>query len=71
MLKLTECHLIQFPSGKWGFVGRVPVELMFDETPERIAKMLDASCPQFLKTKAFATEADAQAALDNYNRGKP
>lgn len=30
MFKITKAHVIQFPSGKFGFVGKVPVDLAFE-----------------------------------------
>ena len=36
-MRVNTCHLIQFPSGKWGFVGKVPADLAYvDPTPEKL-----------------------------------
>lgn len=55
-------HVIQFPSGRWGFVGSVPPSLAFEGSPEEIAKALKFG-PGFAKvtTRSWETE---QAALE-------
>jgi hypothetical protein len=38
MKPITTLHVIQFPSGKFGYAGRVPTDIGFiDATPELIA----------------------------------
>jgi hypothetical protein len=62
--------VMQFPSGKFGFVGwKVPSELRFDETPERIEQF--KICPQFLKTLAFNTQGEADQALADWLAANP
>lgn len=55
-------HVIQFPSGRWGFVGSVPEALAFEGTAEEIQKARQFG-PGFAKVKAvsFATKEDAIA----------
>jgi hypothetical protein len=68
----NEIHAIvmQFPSGKFGYVGfKIPAELRFDETPERIEQF--AICPQFLKTRAYPTEGEAIQALADWLAAHP
>lgn len=31
MLKITTTHVMKYPSGKWGFVGRVPASLCYEQ----------------------------------------
>lgn len=56
--------VIQFPSGAFGYAGfKIPGELMYTDGPEKIKQMREASCSQFLNTRAFDTEPEAEAAL--------
>jgi hypothetical protein len=68
------CSVIQFPSGRWGFVGKVPVALAYpDATPDDvatislcgpgIAKRIAVTEGRTLKEATFATEQDAYSAL--------
>ena len=64
--------VLQFPSGRFGFAGwKVPGELSFTNTPEEIAKAKDAGCTQFLKTKAYSTAEEANAALIDWLAANP
>lgn len=64
--------MMQFPSGKFGFVGwRVPGSLMFTNSEEEIAKAKEAGCTQFLKTKAYPTAEEAGAALADWLEANP
>lgn len=45
MFKITKAHLIQFPSGKFGFVGKVPVELAFEYDSIEDVKIAQHSGP--------------------------
>ncbi len=37
---LETLHVIEFPNGRFGYVGRVPIEIGFvDATPEKLAAM--------------------------------
>lgn len=58
----TRAILNQYPSGRWGFVGKVPAKLAYLGTEDEINRAVRAGCPQFLKTRAFATADDAKAA---------
>ena len=65
----NEIHVavIQFPSGKFGFAGfRIPGELMYEDDAEKVAKMVAASCRQFLTTRAFESEAAAETAIADW-----
>lgn len=57
---ITTLHVIQFPSGLWGYVGSVPAEIGYiDATPEKIraAKLHGGRFGPKIRT--FATESDA------------
>jgi len=59
-IRITTTHLIQYPSGKWGFVGAVPAILAYeDPTPEKLAAARFGA--RFgPKTKGFESEAEAR-----------
>lgn len=68
------CSLIQFPSGRWGYVGKVPAALSFvrKDGSEASAAELMTACefgPDLagVKTRSWATEADAIAARKIYS----
>jgi hypothetical protein len=64
--------MMQFPSGKFGFVGwRVPGPLMFTNSPDEIAKAKEAGCTQFLKVKAYPTAEEANTALADWLEANP
>lgn len=64
-------HVIQFPSGTWGFVGRAPASLMLvmrdgsPVTPEA-AKIASSFGPALakVKTRTWATKEEALEAAD-------
>jgi hypothetical protein len=71
-MKKVNAIVNQFPSGNWGFVGwLIPGELLFSDPPEAIAKAHAAGCTQFLKHRVYATQAEAQAALDAWLAANP
>lgn len=39
MFRITKCFVLDFPSGRWGYVGAVPVELC-DRVPANRAAVL-------------------------------
>jgi glutamate synthase domain-containing protein 2 len=45
MFAITKAHIIQFPSGRFGFVGRVPVELAFEYDSIEDVKIAQHSGP--------------------------
>jgi len=64
--------VMQYPSGKFGFVGwKVPGELSYTNTPEEIKKARLAGCTQFLKTRAYASEQEAIQVLDAWLAANP
>jgi hypothetical protein len=75
MLKFAENQIhvavIQFPVGTYGYAGfKIPAELRYDNTPEEIAKF-GSILPRMLKTRAFATEAEAETALADWLAARP
>lgn len=76
MIKCSKAHCIQFPSGKFGFVGRVPVALRFVYESEEDLKTAQICGEGFarkaaerngrtFRTRVWDTEAEAlQAAAD-------
>lgn len=70
----NEIHVavIQFPSGKYGYAGfKIPGELMYTDSPEKVAQMVAASCRQFLHTVAFDTEQQAEETLATWLAAHP
>ncbi len=64
--------VIQFPSGRWGYAGwKIPGELIYTDTAERIAKMRAASCTHFLTRRAFETEQEANEVLAEWLANHP
>lgn len=61
---INTTELMKFPSGKFGFVGKVPAVLLYDATTEEIKNMLSAGCAQFLKRRVWSSAEEAKAALD-------
>lgn len=58
-MRITSTHLIQYPSGRWGFVGRVPIVLAYENpTPEQLEnrKFGARFGPE---TRSFETKQDA------------
>lgn len=70
--KTINVAVLQFPSGKWGYAGwKVPGELAYTDSAERIAQMRAASCPQFLHTRVFGTEDEARGMLADWLANHP
>jgi hypothetical protein len=73
LAKINTCNLIQYPSGRWGFVGKVPAVLAFinKETGEAPTDEQVAKANSFgvrfsgLKTRSWATKEEAEAAAKN------
>jgi hypothetical protein len=76
MTTFKGAHLIQYPSGKFGFVGKVPVELAFEYDDiedvktaqiagERIAKIIAKREGRTFATRVWDTEADAMRFAHN------
>jgi len=67
--------LIKFPSGKWGFVGSVPVNLRYDPTPtaEQVVEIKQVSTPALvlkrygIKTRVWNSREEAIEAAENEN----
>ena len=73
MLSNLGLNVMQYPSGKWGFVGRVPAELAYTTTDENILKEIVQSQSPAMTMKHYgvskrvwenkaAAVADAEAA---------
>lgn len=76
MLNITKAHIIQFPSGKFGFVGKVPVSLAYEYDSEDDVKVALQAGPGFarkiaerhgrtFRTRVWDTEAAALEAAHN------
>jgi hypothetical protein len=71
-IQIAGCHIMQYPTGKWGFVGRVPRALAWrrlDGAPMTDAdwhtvKYCMAPGSFGYGAVAFPTEAEAIAALE-------
>ncbi len=76
MLKLPTNCLIQFPTGKWGYVGRVDVRLMFTApdggTPDPAevdnARRFGPALAK-VKTRTWDTEAEAIVSAEKLLKG--
>lgn len=73
MFNFTEPVINQYPTGKWGFVGRVPVVLGYKRKDNRPLTQGDVdACVQCgpglagLDPVVFDTKEQAQAALEDY-----
>lgn len=72
-MKISNCHVMQFPSKRWGFVGKVPAALAWQRRDG--APMTDSDWHTVAYCMApgsfgygpvtFATESEAIAALEN------
>jgi hypothetical protein len=69
----VEPQLIQFPSGRWGFVGRVPATLAYickdGSTPSKQQfENAHIAGPHFagLKARAWDTRSEAETALEEF-----
>ena len=71
MLTITTCHLIQFPSNRWGYVGSVPYELGKIVPADVFAVMGcrtitgENGKPMMFKAATFATEKEARQFAEN------
>jgi hypothetical protein len=72
MEKLPANNLIQYPGGRWGFVGRVNARLAYTRkdgsllTDEDVKTLATCQSPGLLfKCRSFATAEEAQKALDS------
>lgn len=76
MFNFTEANVIKFPSGKFGFVGKVPVELAFEydsiedvkiaqHSGPRIAGLIAAKEGRVFKTRVWNTKEDALRSAHN------
>lgn len=56
-------NIIQFPSGRWGYVGKVPDELYYEDgaTPEQIQQGKEFGERFGPKRRSFETAEDAEA----------
>jgi len=71
---MTSHHLIQYPSGRWGFVGRVPQVLAHEGDADLLdcarlsgpglARKIAEREGRHFATLAWDTEAEARAAAD-------
>ena len=53
-------HIIKYPTGRFGYVGSVPVDIGFiDPTPEKIRAMRQCGGRFGPKTRTFATREEA------------
>lgn len=66
MLKITSCHIIKFPSGRWGYVGSIPL-CLGDVLPADTSAVLGCRTfpgedgrPIMFKAKHFNTEQEAR-----------
>ena len=55
-------HVIKFPSGKYGFVGSVPVDLAYSGDPERVEMAMKFGPGLFkdVHRRVWDTEEDAR-----------
>ena len=63
---INTLHIIQYPSGRFGFVGKVPVEIGYiDATPEKLKAMRHGA--RFgPKVRTFDTYQDALAFAESH-----
>jgi len=62
-------HIIQYPSGNWGFAGSVPVELALSGSKEDINDALRFGIGfSKAKTISFVSKKLAEKALSDYNK---
>jgi len=75
LLKNPVLNIIQYPSGRWGFVGKVPTALAFEYSDEKymdiahnhgegIAKAIAKNEGGIFKSRSFETLEAAQAAME-------
>lgn len=59
MRPITTLHIIEYPNGRFGYVGKVPIDIGYiDPTPEKLAA-LEFGARFGPKTRTFATHKDA------------
>ena len=73
MFNFTKCVISQYPNGKWGFFGRVPIELHRMVKPASTEAIMAGRTTMDelgdlveLRNMVFDTKADAQSALDHW-----
>jgi len=75
MLGNLGLHIIRYPSGRYGFVGRVPAVLAYDgqhagdlataaSSGPRIARLIAEGEGRTLNVLSWGSEADARAAAE-------
>lgn len=58
--KINSLHVIQFPNGKFGYAGQVPVTIGYiDATPEKIEAGAKFGARFGPKTRTFVSKDDA------------
>ena len=65
MINITNCHIIKFPSGRWGYVGSIPLvlgELVPADTPAVLGCRTTPgeNGPMMFKAKTFETQNEAR-----------
>ena len=65
MFKITTCHIIKFPSGRWGYAGTIPLrlgELVTADMPAVLGcrTIPGENGPMMFKAKTFETETEAR-----------
>jgi hypothetical protein len=65
MFNITSCHAIKFPSGRWGYVGSIPLVLGELVPADRSAVLgcrtiRGENGPMMFKAKTFETETEAR-----------
>ncbi len=65
MFKITNCHILKFPSGRWGYVGSIPLcmgELVPANTPAVLGcrTITGENGPMMFRAKTFETENEAR-----------
>ena len=65
MFNIANCHIIKFPSGRWGYVGAIPLCLGELVPADRSAVLgcrtiPGENGPMMFKTKTLGTETEAR-----------
>lgn len=66
MFNVTNCHIIKFPSGLWGYVGSIPL-VLGELVPATVSAVLGCRTipsengPMMFKAKTFETETETEA----------
>ena len=73
MFNFTKCVISRYPNGKWGFFGRVPIELHRMVKPASAEAIMAGRATMDelgdlveLRNMVFDTKEDAQSALDHW-----